>query len=100
MAEGFVSFKTIATGVNEYFDIKEGKFAGKAADGERRVEIYLLEGAPLEAPRGVRGEITPGGFGSEIRKNVLPARYNSKSKLTAQVTPEGPNEFQFEVTSK
>jgi hypothetical protein len=91
MAEGVVSFKTIATGVNESFDIKEGKFTGTAADGERRVEIYLLEGASRNAPGGAQGG---------IRKNILPARYNRNSKMTAQVTPEGPNEFKFEVESK
>jgi hypothetical protein len=90
MAEGVVSFRTIATGVNESFDIKEGEFTGKAADGERRVEIYLLKAVPIEVA-GVRGE---------VRRNVLPTRYGMKSKLTAKVTPEGPNEFKFEVTSK
>jgi hypothetical protein len=91
MAEGVVRFATLATGVNETFDIKEGKFTGMAADGERRVEIHLLKSVPMEAPNGLRGE---------IRRNVLPTRYSTQSKLTAKVTPEGPNEFKFEVTSK
>ena len=91
MAEGVVRFATFATGVNESFDIKEGKFTGMAADGERRVEIHLLKAMPIEAPGGVKGE---------IRRNVLPTRYSTNSKLTAKVTPEGPNEFKFEVTSK
>jgi hypothetical protein len=70
--------------------VQEGKFTGMAADGERRVEIYLLKAEPIEVA-GVKGE---------IRRNVLPTRYSTKSKLTAKVTPEGPNEFKFEVTSK
>src|SRR5262249_37108089 len=50
MAEGVVRFATFATGVNETFAIKEGKFTGMAADGERRVEIHLLKAEPIVAP--------------------------------------------------
>jgi hypothetical protein len=34
------------------------------------------------------------------RIETLPERYNYESELTAKVTKEGPNEFQFDVESK
>jgi len=37
---------------------------------------------------------------TELKQNVLPKRYHSESTLTAHVTPEGPNQFQFDLTTK
>ena len=34
------------------------------------------------------------------KESLIPPRYNMDSTLTAKVTPEGPNQFTFELTSK
>lgn len=90
LAEGQVYFKTIATGAVDSIDIKDGKFTGTAEPGERRVEIcaYQTIQAPSNDP-----------MNTTTQKNLVAARYNVDSKLTAKVAPDGPNEFTFKVTS-
>lgn len=90
LAEGVLYFKTVQTGALERFEVKDGKFEGKAAEGERRVEIsatrmksVMIDGKPVDVP-----------------DNYLPARYNLDSTLTATVTVPGPNEFAFDLTTK
>lgn len=92
LPEGLIFFKTVATGAIDTMEIKAGKFAGEAQPGERRVEIvaYRESTAPGTTP----------GMEANAEVNYIPPRYNSQSTLTAQVKPEGPNEFSFEVTSK
>ncbi len=41
-----------------------------------------------------------GGMKTNVTRNLIPKQYNDQSKLTAKVTPQGPNEFTFAVTSK
>ncbi|EAQ76918.1 hypothetical protein DSM3645_11646 [Blastopirellula marina DSM 3645] len=86
---GLIHFKTVSEGAIDSMEIVEGKFAGQAEPGKRRVEIT--------AYRAASGG-TPGMGGGEV--NYVPAKYNAESKLTADVSSEGLNEFRFEVTSK
>jgi len=37
-------------------------------------------------------------FGGE-KENYIPSKYNTESKLTAEVSAGGANEFSFDVTS-
>jgi hypothetical protein len=90
LAEGFLYFKTIETGALERFDINNGEFKGKAQVGTRRVEIcanrpkaVIIDGANVEVP-----------------DNIIHPSFNTQSTLTAQVTPEGPNRFTFDVKKK
>jgi len=91
LAEGQIYFKTIATGAIDSIDIKDGKFTGTAQPGERRVEIcaYQTIQAPSNDP-----------MNTQTQKNLVAARYNVESKLTAKVATDGPNEFAFQVTSQ
>jgi hypothetical protein len=87
LADGQVCFRTVETGVLEQFDVKSGTFTGKAQPGERRVEIFAFK---------VRtGNFS--GMKGEVQENLIPARYNTDSKLHATVTPAGPNEFAFDL---
>ncbi len=90
LPQGVVYFKTVATGAFESFDVKDGKFAGKAEQGERRVEICVYEQVPAK-PDDPMSQAT--------QRNTIPARYNTESELTAKVDPSGPNEFTFKMTS-
>ena len=74
----------------EHFDVKNGEFAGKAQQGERRVEVYAFKTRT--------GNFS--GMKGEVQENLIPARYNLESKLNATVTPAGPNEYAFELKGK
>ena len=84
-----------------------GSFSISQADGlipgEYRVAISVSKEAPVKPSRKVE---TDSVTGEEIApptsalREMLPARYNTKSELKAQVTEGGPNRFTFEVASK
>ena len=90
LAEGTIYFKTVATGSIEALPIKDGKFSGQAEPGERRVEItaYRSTPRPNDPMKG------------EIQQSLIGSSYNTDSKLTAKVSPEGPNAFTFDVKAK
>ncbi|MGO8747087.1 MAG: hypothetical protein ACLQNE_13955 [Thermoguttaceae bacterium] len=90
MAEGMIFFKTVSAGSLDTVDIKDGKFKGQVQEGDRRVEICQYKTETQDT----------GGVKTEVKKNLIPKQYNDKSKLTAKVTTQGPNEFTFAVTSK
>jgi hypothetical protein len=73
-------------------EIKDGKFAIPAAGGLRpgkyRVSVSAVGGPPPN-PAGDKPAPPP------IKE--LPAIYNSQTKLRAEVTPDGPNEFTFDL---
>lgn len=89
LEKGQIYFKTVAAGSIDSIEIVGGKFAGKAELGPRRVEITAMRPASGGTPGMDAGE-----------ENYIPAKYNVNSKLTADVTAGGPNQFQFEVTAK
>ncbi|MEW4453222.1 hypothetical protein AB1L30_11140 [Bremerella sp. JC817] len=90
MPKGIIYFKTIATGSVDAMDIVDGKFSGEAEPGERRVEISAFRPVPSATPGMGEGE-----------ENFIPAKYNAKSTLSADVTTDKQiNDFQFAVTSK
>jgi hypothetical protein len=91
LATGYVYFKTTNTGAIDGIEIKDGRFTGKAEAGEKRVEVNSFD-PPAPPPSATPAVIRP--------KNIIPPRYNSDSKLTEKVTPEGPNEYQFDLSSR
>lgn len=64
-------------------EVKDGAFRFRAKPGAKRVEI-------VQTTRRPDGSVF----------NPLPAKYNAQTTLKMDVTPEGPNEFQFDLTSK
>lgn len=90
IVDGLISFRTIETGDLETINIKDGQFQGNVKPGNRRVEIYTF--------RIQKGDF--GGMPREFKQNLVPPRYSSDSKLTANVTSEGPNQFAFDIESK
>lgn len=70
--------------------IQAGKFRFEAVAGPHRVEIRALRPIPGAAPM----------LGEYPQENYLPARYHAESKLEATVTPEGPNNFDFELDAE
>lgn len=67
--------------------IENGQFSFLAKTGPRTVQI-----------RGVR-QVRMTDMGP-LMEEFLPTKYNAKSTLTQTITPEGPNEFSFNLLSK
>lgn len=90
LAEGTVYFKTAATGAVDSMPIKDGKFEGRAAEGERRVEITAYRVKVLGT----------GQMKGEVQESLVAKEYNAESTLTASVSPNGKNSFEFAVKSR
>ncbi len=106
LPDGMIFFKTPDVGAIDPIPIKDGQFQGQAQAGKRRVEIAAYrEGktptmyAKSPPPAGPDGKPIP-GMDATQRENYLPARYNTLSKLSEEVKPEGPNQFKFDLQSK
>jgi hypothetical protein len=68
--------------------IADGRFQFKAKAGKKRVEISASKIFPGGA-KGAGGEPVP--------EESLSPEYNTKSKLTGEVNPEGANTFEFKL---
>ena len=102
LAEGEIYFRTVKTGMFDKMSIKDGKFKGEAQTGTRKVEISAFR-EPKLSPEQKKikakfGEQAKGMV--PTRENFIPAKYNSKSKLSAEVKTDGANEFTFPLTSR
>jgi hypothetical protein len=68
--------------------IADGRFSFRATPGKKRVEIV--------ASREVKS--APAESGETLNLQMyIPEKYNSKSELSADVTPDGPNSFDFRL---
>ena len=88
MAEGEASFSRPGE-APVILQVKSGAFAGVVPLGKCRVELRSFREAP-PPPGAPRGAMV----------NVLPAKFNTASTLTAEVRGDGPNEFSFSIQSK
>lgn len=88
---GTVSFVTPTSGDVQVFEIRGGRFAGRARVGTRRVEFRCHTAAK------------PGGAGFDLpgptpfSVNTLPDHLNSMSMITVTIAAEGRNEFTFDL---
>jgi hypothetical protein len=74
--------------------IKDGQFTFRAKPGKKKVEIQANRLKKL--PSGVTGPMGQ----TEVPLNYIPARYNTKTELTADVTADGANQYEFKMTSQ
>jgi hypothetical protein len=90
LPDGRITFISLATGHADAMPIKDGRFEGQAAAGERRVEFsVVINGRPS-------GPLIP-GMPETVPQESLPAQFNSESKYKATVLPEGVNECSFDL---
>ncbi|HZZ78097.1 MAG TPA: hypothetical protein VFE62_06245 [Gemmataceae bacterium] len=90
MAAGEIMFSTPGFPAN-IMEIKDGTFSGKASVGKNLVEVVRMkeEGFTTTEPK------------MPIKINTIDDKFNGpKSTLSAEVTKDGKNEFDFQVTSK
>ncbi len=84
-----IVFMTPETGDLQSLNIEAGRFTGDVRPGVRRVEIRAFTAdtvprSPIDPPPG----------------NYLPDRYNTASQLTATVVANGPNVFDYPLTTR
>ncbi len=86
LADGFINFESDPPDgqPSGSAQITKGNYATKSRAGKKKVTITANKST---------GEKDSGGF--DITVNWLPARYNSNSILKAEITPQGPNKFDF-----
>lgn len=94
MPDGEVYLRMPATGAIEVFAVKAGAFRGAAAAGRHRVEIYRFE-QPKPTPAELEKMDPMARALATEKKNLLPAEYNIRSTLEADVQPGQPNRFEF-----
>jgi hypothetical protein len=98
LQEGKAQFVTVSQGLIDVLPIKDGRFSGQAASGDRRVEFFFIKEVPY-AESGYRpmpGETPP----ATVKIQVLPPHLNSESTFTATVEPTGKNEFTFALSAQ
>lgn len=71
--------------------VTDGAYSGEVLQGDNKVQIMMYKDGP---PLTTDPEKKP------TKMNVLPARFNYQSKLTAKVEAAGANEFSFDVQSR
>lgn len=69
--------------------LKDGRYTFRTVAGEHRVVIRAVSDKPI-----ITSPVDP-----PVYESIVPARYNDATTLTADVTPAGPNGFDFEFTS-
>ncbi len=89
LAEGKIAFISPESGDLQDLSIKDGKYQGQVRAGTRRVEIRAYR--PRQGPKKPL-EPPP--------HNYLPERYNAETTLSANVSAEGPNTFDFDLGSR
>ena len=73
--------------------ITAGKFSFRSKPGTKAVQIAAPREVPGTTTTGIDGKPTP------VYEQYIPARYNEKSTLSAEVQKSGGNDFRFELTS-
>jgi hypothetical protein len=66
--------------------VSDGKFSGPSRPGKKKVEIHSRQ------PTGKKLST-----GEPVMEDKIPAKYNTNTTLTADVTESGPNEFTFDL---
>lgn len=95
LPEGEIAFVKVDQGVNDVLPVKDGKFAGEASIGERKVEVRAYREAKVE---GAGGYTPPDA--TATKENYIPPAYNTNSKLTAKIEEGKETPLAFDVTSK
>jgi hypothetical protein len=99
LPDGEVYFRVPATGGIDVFPVKAGAFAGMAVAGRHRVEIYRFE-QPQPTAEQLAGLDEMARVLASERHNLIPAAYNARSGLEADVRPDQANQFEFSLSGR
>lgn len=90
LSNGDVTFYPAATNMPAAAGkLQDGRYTFRAVAGEHRVVIRAVSDKPI-----ITSPIDP-----PVYESIVPARYNDATTLKAEVTPTGPNRFDFDLTS-
>lgn len=93
LPDGFIAFESaedVAAGRSPASaEIINGQYQLDATPGTKQVKIFREEKT---------GEVDATGM--EITRQTIPARYNTRTQLEAQVADPGPTEVNFDLKSK
>ncbi len=92
LSEGSITLAGEGGAIPETFEVKDGKFAGEALPGKKRVEIRAYRPGKATKMGNEVIEATP--------ENYLPSQYNTESNISAEVGASGLNPSTFEVKAK
>ena len=88
LAEGYINFEPFdAARTASGGPIKQGMYAVQASPGRNRVQISAMRSS---------GKVDP-QMGAAPQEQYLPACYNTETKLEADISASGKNEFQFDL---
>lgn len=90
LEHGEISFSIAKLGAINTTRIVDGRYERELEAGTYRVEIHSFKKEMVDVA----------GQQVETAENQLPDRYSIDSTLTATVTPEGPNEFDFAMSQE
>ena len=96
LPSGTITLQPLKEGRATGGQIEDGQFeipaSRGAKPGEYRVSIeaYLPTGKQVPSPE------VPGEMVDDV-KQMIPPKYNSRTELRAQITPDGDNNFPFEL---
>jgi hypothetical protein len=99
LPDGEVYFRIPSTGAIEVLPVKEGSFEGLAAAGRHRVEIYRFE-QPQPTAEQLAGLDEMARVLASERRNLIPAAFNARSALEADVRPDHANRFEFSLPGR
>ncbi len=92
IAEGRITFRGTGSDPRAFSaEIKNGQYQMEAMAGQMKVEVIASRPVPGKFDESNPGEKVPVG------EMYIPAKYNSQSELTAEVTT-GKNELNFDLT--
>ena len=91
LAEGEVYFAAAGGQAPVVMQVKDGAFSGDAYPGSNKVEVRAYKNGP---------PLTTDLTKAPTKVNFIPDRFNTTSKLTAEVAAGAGNDYKFEIMSK
>ena len=93
LAEGRVVFLPTDGAAPRSIVVQNGRFAGEARAGKNTVQVHAIKEVPNPDPAAPPSEKTVG-------INLVADRFGHDSRDVRDVSPTGPNEFEFLVSGK
>jgi hypothetical protein len=90
LPEGKIAFMTTDGAQPDGGSIKNGKYSFTALPGKKKVEITATREVGAPDP----------SMGAPRKEQYIAAEFNTQTKLEAEVTAAGPNQFDFKVAEE
>jgi hypothetical protein len=103
LPDGDIVLRATDNSGGHHGDVVDGEFALEATAGRKKIYITATRQVKLEdikdpQKRDVEMKMRK-AMGGPSREQYIAERYNVKTTLEAEVVPEGPNHFKFDLTS-